>query len=1070
MTSCLRNLLLAVFLFMMVPAFAQPSLEKMQQKLLGEKANTPQSYYRVELLNKNKTQASIFFSSDRMPEKAGLQTWFKEKLELRPGMDALLEGSQPTDYFGASINKVQQYFKGIKVEHGVVTTVAKAGKVQLLQLEFYTIKDDLAVAPLITEEAAFQIATRHIAADKYSWDLNKHGDPNFEKHKAELVIVEDMIDEPGKMCLAYKCDIYAISPLSRDYIYVNAANGHIVFKDAIIRHVASNRFQKNKTTDANLTVTENNQHTKQPLLKQLVQQPGLNRVLANATGWGDTRYSGRRYITTNLFQANSYELKETGRGNNTEIETININKDSSTATYTAFVDDNNRWTTAEFDDPWYNNMALDIHWATEQIVDYWWKVHGRKSFDNANAKMWNLVHFKTDFDNAFWDQGVMWYGDGSFTPGKFKPLASIDVCGHEIGHAVCEKTAALVYARESGALNEGFSDIWGACIDNYVKDTVVKKPYLIGDEIMATTLALRSMADPHAFNNPDTYLDTAFFWKKATIEACPVPDGSATGNDDCGVHYNSGVLSKWFYLISNGGSGTNGNHENYNVTGMGFPKSERIAFFTEQILTPNSGYGAARSASMNAVWILASSPNTLGITFADTATLAKAWRGVGVGDSVFNEINTPIFDTSLFTTVAVGKYGYIWAGTANRGLYKYNGAVWQKAPVLLNHNIADIKADKDGGIWIAQFGRTGAQALNGGIDYFPDSSFTFKQFSTSEGVPTRNVRSLFLDNYLVPDTLTMVTDTFKRVWAACFSDITGSVTRNGNAVRGLPSPVTDTLKYFKKILNVDAQAITYCQTIAGSKDEVWVFVSMSTPDTNKIIRYRRSDTAYLGAYDLTNSPFPQNFNVKAMYYDSVWKKWWVGMGSGGVYIYNEQSPGWTQINFPTIFPAGTIVNNNAIIGDVRGNIYIGTNKGYIFCGDENATGPVNAYDSTQYKRFTNLDGLPANNVKALAIDYRAARLVVATDSGIIFKYTLCRNCINSGPSYTTAAGLWNNPGIWNTNSVPGLNTNVVVQHAITIPQDASCNSIKIQAPGTITVSPGVNLKVNGVNYTATGQH
>jgi Zn-dependent metalloprotease len=46
--------------------------------------------------------------------------------------------------------------------------------------------------------------------------------------------------------------------------------------------------------------------------------------------------------------------------------------------------------------------------------------------------------------------------------GKFAPLTSLDVCGHEIGHGVCEFTADLVYARESGAMNEGFSDIWAA--------------------------------------------------------------------------------------------------------------------------------------------------------------------------------------------------------------------------------------------------------------------------------------------------------------------------------------------------------------------------------------------------------------------------------------------------------------------------------------------------------------------------------------------------------------------------------------------------------------------------------
>jgi Zn-dependent metalloprotease len=38
----------------------------------------------------------------------------------------------------------------------------------------------------------------------------------------------------------------------------------------------------------------------------------------------------------------------------------------------------------------------------------------------------------------------------------FDVLTSIDVAAHELGYAVCEKTANLAYQKESGAMNEGF--------------------------------------------------------------------------------------------------------------------------------------------------------------------------------------------------------------------------------------------------------------------------------------------------------------------------------------------------------------------------------------------------------------------------------------------------------------------------------------------------------------------------------------------------------------------------------------------------------------------------------------
>ena len=60
----------------------------------------------------------------------------------------------------------------------------------------------------------------------------------------------------------------------------------------------------------------------------------------------------------------------------------------------------------------------------------------------------------------------MFFGDGST---YFRPLTSLDVCAHELGHGICQFTSNLsyAYATESSALNEGFSDIWGASVEAY---------------------------------------------------------------------------------------------------------------------------------------------------------------------------------------------------------------------------------------------------------------------------------------------------------------------------------------------------------------------------------------------------------------------------------------------------------------------------------------------------------------------------------------------------------------------------------------------------------------------------
>src|SRR5690606_40011106 len=58
--------------------------------------------------------------------------------------------------------------------------------------------------------------------------------------------------------------------------------------------------------------------------------------------------------------------------------------------------------------------------------------------------------------NANWNGVTANYSNGS---------ASDDVIAHEWGHAYTEYTSGLIYAYESGAMNESFSDIWGETVD-----------------------------------------------------------------------------------------------------------------------------------------------------------------------------------------------------------------------------------------------------------------------------------------------------------------------------------------------------------------------------------------------------------------------------------------------------------------------------------------------------------------------------------------------------------------------------------------------------------------------------
>ena len=220
--------------------FSQPSLERMKEKLSTEKQNTLQSFYKIEINSKTPNQAGILFSPDLALQKDNLFAWLADKLALRQGADAFLQSGQPSNYAGSQVSKLKQYYKGIKVEHGVISAVDVDNKVRLLQMEFYSVPANLATVPAITETAALEKAIQYVNAEKYVWEEYTGNDEDYAFPKGELVIIEDSYQDIGKLCLAYKFNIYASKPLGRNNVYVNALDGKVVSVDAVIKHLDNN--------------------------------------------------------------------------------------------------------------------------------------------------------------------------------------------------------------------------------------------------------------------------------------------------------------------------------------------------------------------------------------------------------------------------------------------------------------------------------------------------------------------------------------------------------------------------------------------------------------------------------------------------------------------------------------------------------------------------------------------------------------------------------------------------------------------------------------------------------------
>ncbi|MEO0341397.1 MAG: M4 family metallopeptidase, partial [Bacteroidota bacterium] len=98
--------------------------------------------------------------------------------------------------------------------------------------------------------------------------------------------------------------------------------------------------------------------------------------------------------------------------------------------------------------------------------------------------------------------------------------------------------------------------------------------------------------------------------------------------DNGGVHINSGVQNKWFYLLSAGGSGINDHGRSYTVQGIGIEKAADIAFRNLTVyLSPFSEYREAREGAILAATDL------FGENSQEVLSTIAAWEAVGVAEN-----------------------------------------------------------------------------------------------------------------------------------------------------------------------------------------------------------------------------------------------------------------------------------------------------------------------------------------------------------------------------------------------------------------------------------------------------
>ena len=464
-----------------------------------------------------------------------------------------------TEPNGMSHLRLDQYYRGLKVYGGELIAHFTSEGV-LRTVNGHTEADlDLDVTPAIAANSATDIAVQDLKS------FFGAGNPAA----AELVI----FPWEGTNHLSYRLFIYSDTPMGRWEYFVDAKTGEVIFK-------------ANRIMDVDAIGT------------------GVN-VMGLTRDHLDVDFTGSTYQMKN----NTRQITNNPHGHNGQMPTGNYlqtNIASSTLPGSIATDADNVWNAGGS-----QAAAVDGHVYSALVYDWWLQEFNRNSYTNNGTSMLTVVNYSGEGNNnAYWDGSriVVWSaGTG------WRSLAGCpDVIAHEWGHAFTENGSNLIYQKESGALNESFSDMMGAAFE-FAHPSYDTPDWLMGENGQTSGAGFRSMSNPHAYGDPDYYGSSDPNWIDV-INCSP-----SSFNDYCGVHTNSGVGNKWYYLLSDGDT-----HHGITVTGIGYNNAIKIA------ARANLLYWTSSITYYNAALATVTAAEDLDFTGAWATQVAKAWNAVGV--------------------------------------------------------------------------------------------------------------------------------------------------------------------------------------------------------------------------------------------------------------------------------------------------------------------------------------------------------------------------------------------------------------------------------------------------------
>ena len=394
----------------------------------------------VEYFETNKqlgTPSLVRFKSTNLPDAKNAEALISEIFQLEKPSNTLLSLSTTELNGGITVNKYKQVFNGVTVEHSAIVVNQMSGKIHSISAEVFDFSNLAKSSTALTETAALDMALGFVNAEEYSWQaiekdkITLKNNPDAvarlsqleesQKPKGLLVYARD-IYSTNQARLAWKFDVYATNPLSRNFIYVDAETGKVLLADAIIKH--ADKINASAQAAKTKVALQKSVPANPALLPSLstINAPAV--AFSSVLGTAQTRYAGIRDIyTTQLVvpllgtndpnnttaqltysgvdprspvtNATVYILKDDTRGGGVVTYDMNgaggapISLPGLHDNSLAFVDKDNNWkneTVANTnedlirgatsngsvgaDEGMNDDYAMDAHWGAEVVYDY----------------------------------------------------------------------------------------------------------------------------------------------------------------------------------------------------------------------------------------------------------------------------------------------------------------------------------------------------------------------------------------------------------------------------------------------------------------------------------------------------------------------------------------------------------------------------------------------------------------------------------------------------------------------------------------------------------------------------